>query len=91
MNGQEECAVKRELQVIHEIKVLEDVVERLVQTKNRLEDRLCFVSKPSAPIASDITKQPEQFVPLAEKLNSISSRVSNINYMLDGMIQRLEI
>jgi hypothetical protein len=31
MNGQEGCAAKRELQVIHEIKVLEDVVERLAQ------------------------------------------------------------
>lgn len=91
MDGQEGLATKRELQVIREIKVLEDVVERLAQTKNRLEDRLCFVSKPSAPIASDIKKQPEQFVPLAEKLNSISSRVSNIDYMLEGMIQRLEI
>ena len=83
---------KRESQVRSELSQLEDTIQHLRESVDRLGDRLSEVTNPaaSAPTCDEVASL-RNLVPLASRIRDININTNGVRDLVTSIIERLEL
>jgi hypothetical protein len=92
MGGQ--CEAKtlapKQTQVQEQLSILDDVIEMLSQSVDRINNKVADVLKQEPPCGT-VNKEPESMVPLAQRIRSASNRIKNITESINSISDRCEL
>ena len=84
----EQTKASRESEVSNQVNQLDKLLEEATITVQDLSTRFSVVLRSSSPVPMPISKEPEELVPLANRLRSLNSKlnliISQVNHMKES-------
>lgn len=89
LGGSCEKLTVKQTQVSEQLGILDEAIEMLSQSVDRMNNRVADVLKQEPP--GTVSNEPESIVPLAQRIRDASSRIKNIAESINSISDRCEL
>jgi predicted RNase H-like nuclease (RuvC/YqgF family) len=90
LGGSCEKLTVKQTQVSEQLGILDEAIEMLSQSVDRMNNRVADVLKQEPPCGT-VSNEPESIVPLAQRIRGASSRIKNIAESINSISDRCEL